>query len=165
MGHYSCSQKSGLRLYCSFTGGSTYLHFWNEQFQPCLPTVQVTYQTLDMKNRQVPPKPLGYLNELEWDISSQTLLANIWGQDYIARIDPSTGCVLALYDLQTLYPNRLARNDVFNGIALHPTSGQLWVTGKNWPNLYQIELGSWQQQDNNQQTIKWTCVASHTRAS
>jgi glutaminyl-peptide cyclotransferase len=142
--HVPHNQKDNPSFDFIVTDGSFHLHFWDQQFQPCQPTVQVTYQTRDMMHRDMPPKPLGYLNELEWDSHSQTLLANIWGQDYLARIDTTTGFVLALYDLQSLYPNRDPTADVLNGIALHPVNGQLWVTGKNWPFLYQIELGPWE---------------------
>ena len=79
------------------------------------------------------------LNELEY--VKGEILANIWYEDRIARISPETGEVLGWIDLSSLYPARQrSREDVLNGIAYDEASGRLFVTGKNWPKLYEIEL-------------------------
>ena len=85
-------------------------------------------------------QPLRGLNELEW--TPDAILANVWGADWIAMIDERTGAVRARIDLSGLLPaaERAPRTDVLNGIARDPATGALWVTGKNWPWLYQIEL-------------------------
>ena len=80
------------------------------------------------------------LNELEY-INGE-IWANIWYRDEIARISPETGAVLGWIDLSTLYP-RSQRNseDVLNGIAYDVDEDRLFVTGKNWPQLYEITVG------------------------
>ena len=85
-------------------------------------------------------RPVYRLNELEWWRDS--LLANIWQSDRIARIAAETGCVLAWLDLTDLWPRdqRPASADVLNGIAVHPGTGHVWVTGKYWPRLYELRL-------------------------
>ena len=85
-------------------------------------------------------QPLRNLNELEW--VDDEIWANVWQTDEIARIDPASGRVLGLIDLAGLLPeeDRLRDTDVLNGIAIDPQSGDIWVTGKRWPWLYQIEL-------------------------
>ena len=85
-------------------------------------------------------QPLRNLNELEW--VDDEIWANVWQTDEIARIEPASGRVLGLIDLAGLLPDedRLRDTDVLNGIAIDPQSGDIWVTGKRWPWLYQIEL-------------------------
>lgn len=122
------------------TDGSAFLHFWDSDFQEVQPKQQVLYRTEAMAAQDQPAQPLQLLNELEWDASTQTLLANVWFQDFIIRIDPKTGFATTFYDLRSLYTDRIPNADVFNGIALS-SAGDVWVTGKYWPHLYQIELG------------------------
>jgi glutaminyl-peptide cyclotransferase len=75
------------------------------------------------------------LNELEF-IDGE-VYANVWQTDRIARIDPQTGRVTAWIDLAGL---RLPQTDVLNGIAYDAEQDRLFVTGKLWPYLYEIEL-------------------------
>ncbi len=85
-------------------------------------------------------EPLGFLNELEW--IDGRIWANIYTTDRIAIIDPATGRVEGLVDLHGLLPDaqRGPETDVLNGIAWDAAGRRLWVTGKNWPTLYEIEL-------------------------
>lgn len=78
------------------------------------------------------------LNELEW--VKGDVLANIWQTDRIARIDPSSGRVKAWIDLSPLVARvpRRGIDDVPNGIAYDAKGDRLFVTGKNWPYLFQI---------------------------
>jgi glutamine cyclotransferase len=82
------------------------------------------------------------INELE--MYKGELLANVWLQDSIVRIDPATGNVNGWIDLRGLLPeaerNRYELVDVLNGIAYDPQADRLWVTGKRWPKLYEIKL-------------------------
>jgi glutamine cyclotransferase len=81
------------------------------------------------------------LNELEW-VDGQ-ILANLWQQDLIARIDPATGEVVGVIDLADLYPagqSGRGRHEVLNGIAWDAEGRRLFVTGKNWPHLFEIRL-------------------------
>lgn len=86
-------------------------------------------------------QPVPRLNELEW-VEGQ-ILANIWEQDLIVRIDPETGVVVGVIDLTDLFPESeraRPRDDVLNGIAWDAEGRRLFVTGKNWPRLFEIRL-------------------------
>lgn len=78
------------------------------------------------------------LNELEF--VDGKILANIWYLDRLAQIDPQTGQVLAWIDCSHVFPNRPNREHVLNGIAYDAQSGRLFITGKNWPKVYEIEI-------------------------
>jgi glutamine cyclotransferase len=83
---------------------------------------------------------ISYLNELEF-IEGE-IYANVWKTDYIARISPETGEVVGWIDLKNLLSpaGSAARLDVLNGIAYDPLQDRLFVTGKLWPKLFEIEL-------------------------
>lgn len=79
------------------------------------------------------------LNELEW--VEGELWANVFGTRRIVRISPDTGRVAGVLDFSHL-PIALdwhAEQDVFNGIARDPDTGEIWVTGKLWKGLYRIQ--------------------------
>lgn len=85
-------------------------------------------------------KPLRNLNELEW-VKGQ-IWANVWGTNYIVQIDPSNGTVTAVVDMTGILnpPGRMGGNpDVLNGIAVND-EGRLFITGKLWPTLFEIEI-------------------------
>lgn len=84
--------------------------------------------------------PVVRLNELEY--VKGEVLANVWQTDRIARIDPNTGRVTAWIDMTGLLPaeDRSGQVDVLNGIAYDAENDRLFVTGKLWPKLYQVEL-------------------------
>ncbi|MDG2176097.1 MAG: glutaminyl-peptide cyclotransferase [Gammaproteobacteria bacterium] len=82
--------------------------------------------------------PVQYLNELEF-INGE-IWANIWYQDVIVRIDPQTGKVNSMLDLSGLYAGRRSRDEVLNGIAWDEEGQRVFVTGKLWPNLYEIQV-------------------------
>ena len=87
-------------------------------------------------------KPIAQLNELE--MVDGELYANVWGTDVIARIDPASGNVVGWIDLTGLLPpaqRGTANVDaVLNGIAYDGRHHKLYVTGKLWPKLFEIEL-------------------------
>jgi len=85
-------------------------------------------------------KAVERLNELEY-IEGE-LFANIWQTDAIVRIDPATGNVTGVIDLSGLLPaeDYSTTTDVLNGIAYLPEGKRLFVTGKNWPTLFEIQL-------------------------
>ena len=87
-------------------------------------------------------KPIDSLNELE--IVDGELYANIWGTDVIARIDPASGKVVGWIDLTNLLPpaqrGTASVDAVLNGIAYDAKQRRLYVTGKFWPKLFEIEL-------------------------
>jgi glutamine cyclotransferase len=81
------------------------------------------------------------LNELEY--VDGEIYANLYPTNWIARISPRTGTVVGLIDLTGLLDRREpgARHaEVLNGIAYDEKGGRLFVTGKDWPRLFQIEL-------------------------
>ena len=82
--------------------------------------------------------PVTWLNELEW-IRGE-VFANVYYSDLIARIDPDTGRVIAWIDLTGLLDPPLPGGDVLNGIAWDDDGERLFVTGKRWPSLFEIEL-------------------------
>ncbi|MCA9082875.1 MAG: glutaminyl-peptide cyclotransferase [Planctomycetaceae bacterium] len=85
-------------------------------------------------------RALTRLNELEY--VNGEILANVWYRDSIARINPKTGRVAGWLDLAPLRPAEI-RNDkeaALNGIAWNAKQKRLFVTGKNWPVLYEISF-------------------------
>jgi glutamine cyclotransferase len=85
-------------------------------------------------------KPVTELNELEY-IKGQ-IWANVWHTDRIARISPATGKVLGWIDLAGLLRpgERSSEEAVLNGIAYDAAHDRLFVTGKLWPKLFEIEV-------------------------
>jgi len=85
-------------------------------------------------------RPLGMLNELE--MVEGELWANVWKQDYLARIDPKSGEVLGFIDLAGIFDRHSIPNEdaVLNGIAYDPATKRLFVTGKLWPRLFEIKI-------------------------
>ena len=84
---------------------------------------------------------VGGLNELEF--IKGFIYANIWTTDLIAKIDPANGNVVGRIDLSALtsVAKRINPNaDVLNGIAYDSTSDKVYVTGKMWANIYQIQF-------------------------
>ncbi len=81
-----------------------------------------------------------YLNELEW-IRGE-LWANVYTLDNVIRIDPRSGAVTGVIDLSGLLSadDISATTDVLNGIAFDPNTGRIFVTGKNWDKLFEIEV-------------------------
>lgn len=80
------------------------------------------------------------LNELEW--VDGEIWANVYLTDNIVRIDPASGKVVGVIDLAGLQsPEDVSYNtDVLNGIAYDKATGRLWLTGKNWNKIYQVEI-------------------------
>jgi glutaminyl-peptide cyclotransferase len=86
-------------------------------------------------------KPVENLNELEW--VKGELYANVWQTNWIVRIDPHDGRVVGAINLAGLLPPAdivKGQTDVLNGIAYDPQGDRLFVTGKNWPKLFEIKL-------------------------
>lgn len=86
-------------------------------------------------------EPVTKLNELEY-IDGE-VWANVYQTDFIARIDPATGRVTGWIDLTGLLPaadQQEREVGVLNGITHDATTGRLFVTGKLWPKLFEIEL-------------------------
>ena len=83
-------------------------------------------------------QPVDKLNELE--CTGEYIWANIWQDDNIIRINSSTGIVDLIVNASTLSGlQNNGINDVLNGIAIDD-EGRMWLTGKNWDTLYEVEL-------------------------
>lgn len=83
--------------------------------------------------------PVSSLNELEF--VNGEIFANVWMTPRIARIDPASGRVTGWIDLSPLVAENGASEDaVLNGIAYDAAGDRLFVTGKLWPRLYEIDL-------------------------
>jgi glutamine cyclotransferase len=81
------------------------------------------------------------LNELEW--IDGKIFANVWQTDLILQINPETGDVVGLIDLSGILQETDRKSpgtDVLNGIAYDAEADRMFVTGKNWPSLFEIEL-------------------------
>ncbi|HSJ55039.1 MAG TPA: glutaminyl-peptide cyclotransferase [Anaerolineae bacterium] len=110
--------------------GTATLHFWHLQTLEEIGQVQVHDEN----------GPVACLNELEY-VDGQ-VYANVWQTDYVAVIDPASGQVTAWLDLAGLLETTEATlaADVLNGIAYDVEGDRLFVTGKWWPRLFEIEL-------------------------
>lgn len=86
-------------------------------------------------------QPVRMLNELEF-IDGQ-IFANVYQTEQIARISPETGQVTGWLDLKGLRRqlNTPGRAEVLNGIAYDKSTGHLLVTGKYWPQMFEIKIG------------------------
>jgi glutamine cyclotransferase len=126
-----CSVASQNVFYVS--DGTSFLHTWDTASFQLMNKVAVKLRTAEAGEQLV-----SRLNELEWDPFSETVLANVWQQNYIVRIDPLTGFVTHRYDMQSL--SRPANANVLNGIAHTNIPNEFWVTGKLWPNMYRVRL-------------------------
>lgn len=110
--------------------GTNFLHFVNpEDF-----SVQ---KSIPVFNHQ---GPVHNLNELEY--IDGLVYANVYQTDIIVIIDPNTGAVVGEINLIGIYPEKNERqyDNELNGIAHDPITKTLYVTGKNWAKLFQIEI-------------------------
>jgi glutamine cyclotransferase len=86
--------------------------------------------------------PVPNINELEY-IDGE-IWANVWQTDFILRIDPETGVTNSYIDLSGLseYTQLGSNEAVLNGIAWDEDQQRLFVTGKHWAHLFEIELST-----------------------
>lgn len=110
--------------------GTSTLHFLNPE----------TFEEISQIEVSANNTPVTRINELEY-IQGE-IYANIWQTERIARIDPLTGQVIGWIDLKgILSPEDDSETvDVLNGIAYDLKNSRLFVTGKFWPKLFEIEL-------------------------
>lgn len=109
--------------------GSANLYFLDENF------AQKDKKLVTIENR-----PVRWLNELEY--IDGKVWANVYTTDEIVIINPKTGKVEGVVDCRGLLPKSLRKpsTDVLNGIAYNPDTRKIYLTGKNWPKLYEIKL-------------------------
>ena len=109
--------------------GSATLFFMDEKFA--------------LKRRQIvkyEDRPVRWLNELEY--IDGKVWANVYTTDEIVIINPKDGKVQGVVDCRGLLPKELytSQTDVLNGIAYNPKDGKIYLTGKNWPKMYEVRL-------------------------
>lgn len=86
---------------------------------------------------RTPDGPLANLNELE--CAEGWIYANLYGTDRIARIDPASGAVRALIDASGLLSKtERMQAEVLNGIAYNPATETYYLTGKLWPQVFEV---------------------------
>ncbi len=101
------------------------------------PTTFVVVKQIQVYDNE---KEVFLLNELEY--IDGYIYANVYTKDYIVKIDIETGKVIEKIDLSGLLPQALIneKTDVLNGIAFDKKENRIFVTGKNWPKLYQVKF-------------------------
>jgi glutaminyl-peptide cyclotransferase len=114
--------------------GTPEIRFWNSETLQEISRIRVTANG----------EPVENLNELEW--VNGEIYANVWHTDRIARINPASGKVVGWIDLTGLLPKAdflpepEGVEQVLNGIAYDSKQNRLFVTGKYWPKLFEIQL-------------------------
>ncbi len=113
--------------------GSNNIYYWNPSTIQEVKRISVQ-DNYGMKNN---------INELEF--INGFIYANVWQTDEILKIDTATGNVVGRLDMSSLKTNYPEledpeKNKVLNGIAWDSSSNRLFVTGKNWPKLFEIKL-------------------------
>jgi glutaminyl-peptide cyclotransferase len=111
--------------------GSNNLYFYEPQ----------TFKLLRVQAVTENDAPAVNINELEY--VNGYIYANQWQYNYILKIDPSNGHVVAKMDLTELVNKVKAADpqaEVLNGIAYNPATKKFYVTGKNWPQIYEIQF-------------------------
>lgn len=111
------------------TDGSASLYFMDERFA-----------LEERKIVRLNGRPVRWLNELEY--IKGKVWANVYTSDEIVIIDPKEGEVEGVIDCRGLLPKQLRTpdTDVLNGIAYNDKDGKIYLTGKNWPKLYEVKL-------------------------
>jgi glutamine cyclotransferase len=110
--------------------GSSFLYFLDPEYLSELSRIEVADNT----------GPVNSLNELEY--IDGKVYANVYGKDYIVVIDPESGKVTGKINFSGLLKpeDRTPDTDVLNGIAYNPVNHHLFITGKNWPKLFEVSL-------------------------
>ena len=121
--------------------GSATLRFFDPATFKQKGKVNVSYR--DPKTKK--SVPVTKLNELEYVCGE--VWANVWQTPQIVRIDPKTGDVIEWINLINFVPepfkrdhNGLGGDNVLNGIAFDKATDRLFITGKNWPVMYEIQI-------------------------
>ena len=103
----------------------------------------VTFKTIRIVGVTDNNGPVGNVNELEY--VNGKILANVYQTPYIIRIDPATGKVLGKADFSSLLKEIKLKNpdvDYMNGIAWDSAKNKILITGKLWPNIYEVRLNN-----------------------
>jgi len=112
------------------SNGSSNLYFYEPSTFKLLRTLEITANGSYIPN----------INELEY--VNGYVYANVWLTGDILKIDPVSGKVVATMDFTDLV-TRMQRDGVsehFNGIAYNPVSKKIYITGKHWPSMFEIQF-------------------------
>ena len=131
--HYNATQGWGLAYdgsHLILSDGTATLQFMDPE----------TFAPVRKVEVQLDGNAINQLNELEY-INGE-VWANVWQTDFILRIDPDSGKVNSIVDLTGLSAQTQlgSAEAVLNGIAWDAEAERLFVTGKHWANLFEIEL-------------------------
>lgn len=111
--------------------GSATLMFWDPTTMEEVRRIEVTFQG----------HPIARLNELE--VANGFIYANIWYEKLIAKIDPASGAIVAVFDCNALADTLTTGDDqsaVLNGIAYDGEDDVFYLTGKLWNAVYKVRL-------------------------
>ncbi|MEW6187575.1 MAG: glutaminyl-peptide cyclotransferase [Thermodesulfobacteriota bacterium] len=109
--------------------GTSFLYFLN-------PRTFREVRRIQVRDRGI---PIQHLNELEY-IKGE-IFANVYPSSRVVRISPKSGQVKGWIDFSGLGKMETGRpsDQVLNGIAYDPEKDRIWVTGKNWPRLFEVK--------------------------
>lgn len=111
--------------------GTDVITYWNPKDLKPIKTLKVTGNGV----------PQNYLNELEF--IKGYIYANIWMSNVIVKIDPTSGVIVGQIDLSPLVydaKTKSANAEVLNGIAYDAVTDKIYVTGKLWKNIYEVQF-------------------------
>lgn len=120
--------NDGEKLY--MTDGSHYVYVLNP----------ADFKQVERLEVMIGSKKVTGLNELEW-IDGE-IWANIFTSNDVVRINPTTGAVIGIIDAGSIMDKKdfTATTDVLNGIARDPETKKIYMTGKNWPKLFEVSV-------------------------
>jgi glutamine cyclotransferase len=112
------------------TDGSAYVYYFTPEYFTLENQIEICNNERLVTN----------LNELE--LTPDGLYANVYGENYIVLIDLETGVVTKTLDLSAIFPNNIPKDmdHVLNGIAYNSSTKTFYVTGKEWPVMYEISI-------------------------
>ncbi|TAG55394.1 MAG: glutaminyl-peptide cyclotransferase [Cytophagales bacterium] len=136
LGQFSFANKEGWGLttdgtFIIMSDGTNILTYLDPKTLKVIKTINV------MNNSN----PENYLNELEY--IKGFIYANVYQSNNIVKIDPKNGKVVGFLDLSYLEDkakNKYYGSEVLNGIAFDSIANKIYVTGKLWPEIYQIDF-------------------------
>lgn len=111
--------------------GTNYITYWDPDSLKEIKKLNITYNGASAL----------YANELEY--INGFIYANIWTTNYIAKIDPIDGKIVGLLDLTSLFLKARKENpgsEATNGIAYDSNKDKVYVTGKLWPYIFEMEF-------------------------
>jgi glutamine cyclotransferase len=117
--------------------GTNNLIYRNPETFAIIKTVPILGVPLNEYGKEV------FINELEY--VKGFIYANVWTINKIVKIDVNTGKVVGVLDFNDVLqryakPDEIEKTDVFNGIAYNSTKNLFYLTGKNWPKLFEVKL-------------------------